>query len=133
MNTGSGATFPEQVLNRVVFCDKEVFGQGIGDDAIDFLRHGAVETAQTGFDMCYGNSELGGGQRYGNGRIDITNDQNSIGIVLKQDGLNALEDLGGLNSLRTGANVKVNVWRGYPHLAEKNIGECIVIVLASVH
>jgi len=52
--------------------------------------------------------------------------------MLEKNGLDTLEDFGGLNSVCAGAHFKIDSWRGNAHLAEEDIGEGFVVVLASV-
>jgi hypothetical protein len=47
----AGTAFFEEMLDGVLFGDEEKIGKGVGEDAIDFLGHGAIEAAKAGFDM----------------------------------------------------------------------------------
>jgi len=70
----AGATFIEEMLNGVFLGDEEIVGEGVGEDAIDFFRHSSIEAAEAGFDVGDLYAELYGGQRDGNGGVDIAND-----------------------------------------------------------
>src|SRR5580658_7362359 len=70
----AGAAFFEKVADGVLFGDEEILGEGIGEYAIDFFGHGAVEAAEAGFDVGNGNAELHSGKRNGDGGIDVAND-----------------------------------------------------------
>jgi len=52
--------------------------------------------------------------------------------MFDEDRLDALEDFRGLNGMRAGAHFKIDVRGGNAHLAEEDVGEGFVIVLASV-
>jgi len=79
-----------------------------------------------------GNAKLHGGQRNSDGGIDIADDENEIGLVIEKNGLDTLEDFGSLNSMSAGAHFKIDLRRGNAHLAEEDVGEGFVVVLASV-
>ncbi len=57
----AGAAFFEEMADGVFFGDEEIVGEGVGENAVDFFRHGAIETAQAGFYMGNGNAKLHGG------------------------------------------------------------------------
>jgi hypothetical protein len=48
------------VLDGVFFGDEEIVGEGIGENAVYFFGHGAIEAAEAGFDVGYGNAEFYG-------------------------------------------------------------------------
>src|SRR5580693_10782684 len=129
----AGAAFLLEILDGVFLGDEEIVGQGIGQDAIDFFGHTAVEAAEAGFDVGNGNAELYGGKRNSDRGIDVANDKNEIGLMLEQDGLDALEDFGGLHGVGTGADFQIDARRWDAHLAEENVGEGGVVMLTSVH
>ena len=108
----AGAAFFEEMADGVLFGDEEIVGEGIREDAIDFFGHGAIETAQTSFDVGNGNAKLHGGQGNGDGGVDIADHENEIGLVIEKNGLDTLEDFGGLNSMCAGAHFKIDLRRG---------------------
>src|SRR5277367_1365898 len=67
----AGPAFFEQMLDGIFFGDEEIVSKGIGENAIDFFGHGAIEAAKSGFDVSYGNAEFYGGQGNGNGGVDV--------------------------------------------------------------
>ena len=126
------AAFLEELADGIFFGDEEIVGDGIGEDAIDFFGHGAIEAAETGFDVSDGNAEFYGGERDGNGGIDVADDEDEIGLAFEEDGLDTLQDFGGLRGVRAGADFEIDVGRGNAHLAKENVGEFFVVVLAGV-
>jgi len=38
----------EEMLDGIFFGDKEVIGQGVGEDTVNFFWHGAIEAAKAG-------------------------------------------------------------------------------------
>jgi len=52
--------------------------------------------------------------------------------MIEKNRLDTLEDFGGLNGMRAGADFKIDMRRGNAHLAEENIGKGFVVMLAGV-
>ncbi len=52
--------------------------------------------------------------------------------MLDQDGLNTLEDFGGLDGMCAGADFEIDVRSGNTHLAKENVGEGCIVMLAGV-
>jgi hypothetical protein len=52
--------------------------------------------------------------------------------VIDEDRLDTLEDFGSLDGMRAGADFKIDVRRGNAHLAEEDVGEGFVVMLAGV-
>ena len=57
----AGAPLFEEMADGVFFGDEKKVGEGIGEDAVDFFGHGAIETAEAGFYVGYRNAEFHGG------------------------------------------------------------------------
>jgi len=129
----AGTAFLEQMLDGVFFGDEKVFGKGIGEDTIDFFGHGAIKAAEAGFDMCHGNSEFHGGERNGDGGVDVADDENEIGPAFEQDGLDAFKDFGGLGGMGARADFEIDVRSRNPHLTKENVRESFVVMLAGVN
>src|SRR5208282_441512 len=70
--------------------------QLIGDQAVDFLRHAAVERTKPRFDVADADSELCADQSGRNRRIDIAIDEYDIGLAFQHHGLEARHDFGRL-------------------------------------
>src|SRR5690242_7309110 len=129
----AGTAFLEQMLDGVFFGDEKVFGKGIGEDTMDFFGHGAIKAAEAGFDMCHGNSEFHGGERNGDGGVDVADDENEIGPAFEQDGLDAFKDFGGLGGMGARADFEIDVRSRNPHLTKENVRESFVVMLAGVN
>ena len=127
------AAFFEEMPDGVFFGDEEIVGNGVGEDAINVLGHGAVEAAESCFDVGYGNAELCSGQGDGDGAVDVADHEDEIGLAFEKDRLDASENFGGLRGVGAGADFEIDVRLGNAHLAEEDIGELFVIVLASVN
>jgi len=54
----AGAAFFEEMADGVFFGDEEIVCERVGEDAIDFFGHGAIETAEAGLYVCNGNAKL---------------------------------------------------------------------------
>ncbi len=129
----AGAALFEEMIDGVFFGDEEIVGDGVSEDAVDFLGHRAIEAAQAGFDVGYGNAELYGGQGDGDGGVDVADHEDEIGLAFEEDWLDASENFGGLRGVRAGADFEIDVGLGDAHLAEEDVGELFVIVLAGVN
>ena len=81
--------FPEQVLRGILLRNEKVFGQSVCQYAVDLFGHAAVKAAQPSLYVGYGNPELRGGQRNGDGGVDVANDQNNVGLLFQQNGFDA--------------------------------------------
>src|SRR5687768_17439134 len=57
-----GNTFLEEIFIGIGTWGEKKVGEGIGYDAVDFLRHGAVEAAEASFQMGDFYAELRGNQ-----------------------------------------------------------------------
>ena len=57
--------------------------QVIGDDAIDLLRHPAIEAAQPGLDVRERDVELGRRQRRGQRRVGVAVDEHGVGPLAR--------------------------------------------------
>ena len=66
-NLFGGDTLVPKIRVRVLGRRKQQVGELIGQQPVDFLRHGAVEGAQSGFDVADAHSKLGRNQSGGNG------------------------------------------------------------------
>lgn len=123
INGFARTAFFEEMLDGVFFGDEKIVGESVGENAIDFFGHGAVETAKAGLDMGDGNAEFYGGERNGDGGVDIADDEDEIGLAFKENGLDAFEDFGGLRGVGARADFEIDVGRGNSHLAEENVGQ----------
>src|SRR5216684_4040058 len=127
-----GPAFFEEMRDGIFFSNKEIVGEGVGQDAVDLFGHGAVKAAESGFDVGYADTKFGGGKRDSNGGVDVAYNEHQVGFALDENGFNALQDFGGLGGVRARTDFEIHVRRGDAHLAKENVGEFLVIVLASV-
>ncbi len=116
-NAAAGPTFFEEVLDGVFFRNKEIVGKCVGQDAVDLFGHRTVKAAESGLDVSYADTELRRGER----------------LAFDQNRLNTLQNFGGLRGVRARANFEIDVRGGDAHLAKKNVGQLLVIVLAGVN
>ena len=61
-NADSGPAFFQKVLNGVFFSNKEIVGEGIGQDTVDLLGHSTVKAAEPRLDVGNADAEFGGGE-----------------------------------------------------------------------
>ena len=74
--------------------------------------------------------ELGGGQRRGQGGIDVAGDQHQVGGVLQQVGLDAGERRGRLLGVGARADAEVGIRLAHLEALDESPGERLVVVLA---
>lgn len=127
------AAFLEEMFDGIFLGDEEVVGESVRQDAIDLFRHGTVEAAKASFDMGDAHAQLDGGKGDGNGGVDVAHDENQIGLVVKKGGFDTLEDFGGLGGVGAGADLEIDVGCWNAHLAEENVVELVVVVLAGMN
>ena len=104
----------------------------IGEDAVDLLRHLAVETPQPGFDVGDGNLHLHGGERAGDGRRDVADDDHQVGLFLLQDRLEGEQDLRHRRGDGARADFEIQVGLGDVQLVEEELRHFFVVMLAGV-
>ncbi len=125
--------FASQVLVGVFRGREEKIRQTVGDDAIHFLGHSAVEGAQAGFDVGELDRQFGADQGGGDGGVDVPVNENDVGLAIEQNGLEAGHNVGGLAGMGSGADAEIDVGRGDFELREEDVGEIFVVVLAGVN
>ena len=111
----------------------EKVSQPIGDDTVDFLRHGAIEATQACLNMCHANTELRGDHGCRNGGVHVPVYDYPVRALLQQYRLDALHDAGSLHRMGIGADGKIHVRRGEPKIAKERVGKRVVIVLSGMH
>ncbi len=121
------------MLHTVFFGDEKIVSDGVGEDAVDLFGHGTVKTAEACFDVGDTNAKLHGGKRNRDRGIDVADDEDEVRLAFDKDGLNALQDFGGLRSVGAGTDFEVHMGRGNTHLAEENVGKSFVVMLAGVN
>src|SRR5689334_20031154 len=108
-NALPGTALLEEVSDGIFFGDKEIVGQRVCEDAIDFLGHGAIKAAESSFDVGNADAEFGGGKRNGDGGIHVADDKNEIGLAVDKYRFDALQDFSGLRGVGAGADFQIHV------------------------
>ena len=108
-------------------------GQAICDDAVDLFGHPAVEAAQASLDVRDPNTKLRGDEGRGDRRVDVTIYDDPVRSFFEQHGLDSLHDPCGLNCVRIGADLEIQVRRWDSQIAKKVAGQHIMVVLAGMH
>jgi hypothetical protein len=86
--------------------NEEKIGHSVRDDAVEFLRHAAVEAAQSGLDMPDGDLQLCGHEGRRHGRVHIAWNEHDVGLVIQKERLEPLDDARGLLGMGAGANAE---------------------------
>src|SRR5260370_11347353 len=102
-----GPAFFQEVLDGIFFRNKEIVGECVGEDTVDLLGHGAVKAAEPGLDVSYADAKFRGGERNGNGGIDIADNENDVRLVLDKDRLEWSQAFIRLRCLRARSRVAV--------------------------
>ncbi len=82
VNALRGDALAQQVHASAFFGDEEEVGDGVGDDAVDLFRHGAVEAAQAGLDMHDVDAQFLGDQRRRGGGVHVADDEDGDGLLV---------------------------------------------------
>ena len=58
MNRFGRSSFSEQIVDRVIFCRKKIFGYSIRKNSIYFFWHGAIKATQASFHVSHRDSQF---------------------------------------------------------------------------
>ena len=94
-----GDPFGRQVRHRRVARAQQHRRQMVGDDAVDLLRHAAIEAAESCFNVGDWHGQLRSGQRPSQRGICIAVDQKIVGTFGEQDVFDACEHGAGLTAV----------------------------------
>ena len=102
------------MCDGVFFRDEKIVCERVGQDAVDFLGHGAVKAAEPGFAVGYADTKFRGSERNGDSGVDVTYDENKIGFAFDKNGFNALQDFSGLRGVGARADFQFTCGEGMP-------------------
>ena len=128
----AGDPLARQVLHRVRGGAEQHIGDAVREDPVHLLGHLPVARAQARLDVGDCDAQLGGGQRRGQGGIDVAGDQHQVGGVLQQVGLDAGERRGRLLGVGARADAEVGIRLAHLEALDESPGERLVVVLARV-
>jgi len=121
------------MIHRGLGRTKEIARDAIGEDAVDLLRHAAIEAAQARLDVGHCDVQLGGGQSPGQGGIGVAVDQHQIRFLCVQQSFDGHQHLRSLFAVRSGTNLQVHIGLGNPQFIKKKLRHIGIVVLAGVH
>jgi hypothetical protein len=124
-----GVSLALEVLHPRGLGDQQHVADGVGQDAVDLLRHGAVEASQARFNVGDRDVELGGGDRGGHRGVDVA--AAVLGGFHKHP-FHADHDFHGLVGMGAGADAECDVRATDAEVGEEDVGEVLVVVLAGV-
>src|SRR5438477_8911688 len=140
MNAAGGAALTPQILNPARLGDKKDVREMIGENAILFFRHGAIEGPQAGLNVhnqrprgAIINGKLRRREGARNCRIDVAYDDQDIRALLNQDLFELAQNLRSLSSMRATAYAKVDIRPRELEVSEKLVGHGLVVMLSGVH
>lgn len=127
-----GMSLAAQVLHAARLGAEEVVADGVGDDAVDLLRHGHVATSQARLDVGDGDAELLGHDRAGERGVHVAHHHDEVGPVLHAHPLEGHHDARSLLRVRAAANAQVVVRLRDAELLKEDLAHAVVVVLAGV-
>ena len=111
MNPFHGDAFSAQILGRGTLGRVQRVADLVGEQAIDFLRHQAIEAAQSRFNMHDGNRLLHRYQAARQRRIHVPDHDHAARLRRVDDRLESLHDLRRLLGMGSRADVEIDVRR----------------------
>lgn len=127
-----GYAFPSQMPHGFRAGHEVHVGQGIRHDAVDLLRHRAVEAPEARLDVGNGDVQLRGANGSGQSRVDVAIHDDTGGTPAFEELLESYQQGRRLCPVRAGADPKILLWFGKPELVEENVRHRGVVVLARV-
>ena len=125
--------FTFQVVHRGRRGSQQQVRDVVRDDAVHFLGHPAVEAPDARLDVPHRDVELGGRQGTGHARVRVAVDHHHVGADVEQHGLELLQHLSRLTSVRPRADGQIEGGRWNVQLLEEHVGHVGVVVLAGVN
>jgi hypothetical protein len=104
----------------------------VGEHAVDFFWHAAVERPQAGLDMRDRDVQFGCRQRAGKRGVGVTVQQHGVRLLGHQHLFDAGQLRARHRAVRAAAHAEVPDGRGNAELAEEHLGHVVVEVLAGV-
>jgi len=124
--------FSEQVLPSALLRHEEEVGDGIREQAVDLLRHGAVEASQPGLHVSHRNPKLYGGDGGSRRGVHVAHHEHQIRTDRIQDRFESSHHFGGLNRMRAGADTETEVEWLDIQVPEELLRHASIVMLAGV-
>ena len=105
----------------------------VGQDAVYFFGHGAVEAAQPGLDVRHGDLEFGGRERAGERRVRVPVDEHDVRPFAPHHRLEPREHRPGLRAVQSAPHAQVVIRLGEAELLEEHGGHPVIVMLPRVH
>jgi hypothetical protein len=120
------------VFQRGRFGDEEPVRDAVGDQAVDFFRHGHVARAQAGLDVGHRNVQFLGDDRAGQRGIHVAHHQHGGRALVLAQLLEADHDLGGLLGMAAAAGGHEDVGLRNAEFFEEDVVHVAVVVLSGM-
>src|SRR5262249_23537677 len=121
-----------QIRRRAIAGTTQAIRDVIGDDAIDFLRHRAIERSKPRLDVHDGHMQLGGGERARQRRVRVAVHEHLVGTFVLDRAFNSGEHVRGVASVRERSDAELVIGRRDGEFVKELFGHLRVVVLAGV-
>ena len=124
--------FGEQILVSIGRRRPENVGDDVRDEAVDLLGHRSVAASKAGFEMNDRDAELGADHRSGDGRVDVSDNDQPVGPVLQRHFLIGDHYPGGLFGMAAGAHPQLMYRRLQLEVPQYVVGHIGVVMLTGM-
>ena len=114
-------TFAAEIFYGCFRGAKQIGGNMIRQNAIDFFRHPFIEASKARLHVRYGKMELGSGQGGTEGGIRVAVHHDDIRFLLIKDIFRALLNKSRLLTVAAGPHIKVIIWGPDAQLVKKDL------------
>ena len=122
-----------QIPHRGLRGAEQQIARVVGEQAVELLRHRAIEGAHAGLHVPHRHGGLGRRERPGERAVGVAVDEHEIGRQLGEHRLEGREDASRLRRVRATAGAQLALGRRHGKLLEEDPRKLVVVVLAGVH
>ena len=130
---GAGDALAAQVLHRGVARREQQIAEMVGEDAVELLRHPAVEGPHPRLDVRDRDPRLRRREAAGERRVRVAVDEHRVRALLGEQGPERGEHPRGLLRVRPRPEAELALGARNPQLVDEHRGQLVVVVLAGVH
>jgi hypothetical protein len=128
----AGHVLALEVLHRRLGRAQQHVGKVVGHDAVELLRHRAVERAHPGLDVRDRDVRLRGGEAAGERRVRVAVDEHEIRALSLQQRAEGSQHARGLLGVGPAVDAELALGARHAELLDEHGAELVVVVLAGV-